>query len=529
MSRDARPNERSQHSFCHYGSVVDRVRLAELCAATSLLTDLGTGQPTEHGLRTCRIAMRLADALELDPAVRGEVYYVSLLRFLGCTADAAEVAALAGGDEVRFLAGMAPVAMGSPREEIAQMIRLVGVGERWPRRLRTLARALTDPKGGERLLAAHCEVGARLATELGLPDRVSSALRAAYARWDGRGIPAGLAGDDIAMSVRVSIVARDVELWARETGHDATRQILAQRRGHAYDPAVVDAVLDVGIDELCDLGDGMWQAVLDLEPGAGWWVSGEPLHRALAALGDYADLKLPERAGHARRVARRAATVAEVAGLDDHEAEVLVHAALVHDVGMVAVPIGTWRSGARAANTESELVRLHPHWSARVLGRCRGLDQVALAAGQHHERRDGSGYPFGLAADVGRVSGLLACVVLFDELTAIGDRRPDVDAAAELTALAEAGAFDRRDVHAVLRAAGLDVPPTRVDLPAGLTQREVDVLGLLAHGLTNRQIAAELCISVKTVGAHVEHIYVKAGVRSRAAATLFAMQHDLIG
>jgi HD-GYP domain-containing protein (c-di-GMP phosphodiesterase class II) len=101
----------------------------------------------------------------------------------------------------------------------------------------------------------------------------------------------------------------------------------------------------------------------------------------------------------------------------------LVLAALAHDVGMVAVPVGVWRGGARAGDTESELVRLHPHWSARVLGRCIGLDRVALAAGQHHERRDGSGYPFGLAGDLGRVSRLLAVVVLFDELTAIGDRR----------------------------------------------------------------------------------------------------------
>ena len=317
---------------------------------------------------------------------------------------------------------------------------------------------------------------------MGLPDRISSALGAAYARWDGRGVPVGLAGDDIPVSVRVSIVARDVELWSRETGHDAARQILEQRRGNAYDPVVVDAALDVGVDGLCDLGNELWQAVLELEPDA-VWVSGAPLRRALAALGDYADLKLPERAGHARRVARLASTVAEVANLDGGEAEVLVRAALVHDVGMVAVPVGVWRSGARAGDTESELVRLHPHWSARVLGRCLGLDRVALVAGQHHERLDGSGYPFGLAGDLGRVSGLLACVVLFDELTAIDGRREDVDAAAEMAALADVGALDRRDVHAVLEAAGLDAPLARVDRPAGLTEREVDVLGLLARGL----------------------------------------------
>ncbi len=164
-----------------------------------------------------------------------------------------------------------------------------------------------------------------------------------------------------------------------------------------------------------------------------------------------------------------------------------------------------------------------------MLGRCIGLDRVTLAAGQHHERRDGSGYPFGLAGDLGRVLGLLAVVVLFDELTAIGDRREDVDVAAEMAALADAGALDQRDVHTVLEAVGLDAPRARVDRPAGLTEREVDVLGLLAHGLINRQIADALGVWVKTAGAHIEHIYTKVGVRSRAAATLFTLQHDLVG
>lgn len=97
-----------------------------------------------------------------------------------------------------------------------------------------------------------------------------------------------------------------------------------------------------------------------------------------------------------------------------------------------------------------------------------------------------------------------------------------------MMSLVARGALDRGDVAAVLGAAGASVPLVEVPRPAGLTEREVEVLGLLAHGDTNREIAEALGISVKTVGAHVEHIYTKAGVRSRAAATLFAMQHDLV-
>ena len=509
---------------------VEQVRLAELCAATSLITDMGTGQPAAHGLRTCLVAMRLADGLSLGSDVRGELFYVSLLRFLGCTADAHQVAAMAGGDEVRFLSGMAPVTMGSPREEIRQMIGLVAGGQRVPQRLRALARVLTDPKGKQRLFEAHCEVAARLAVEMGLPGRVADALAVAYARWDGRGVPADVGETDIPMSVRVSIVARDLELWARETGDEATCRTLARRRGRAYDPEVVDAALDIGVEALRGGGaDNLWERVLALEPQPQATMVGEALDRALGALGDFADLKLPERTGYARRVARLVSAAAEIANLDRADSETAVRAALVHDVGVVAVPAHVWRQSPTAPNAVWEQVRLHPYWSQRTLSRCPALEAVATVAGRHHERIDASGYPAGLDGDLGRPAGLLASAVAFDELMSrSGDRRDSAGAAGALMGLVARGALDRGDVAAVLGAAGASVPLVEVPRPAGLTEREVDVLGLLAHGHTNREIAEALGISVKTVGAHVEHIYTKAGVRSRAAATLFAMQHDLV-
>jgi DNA-binding CsgD family transcriptional regulator len=102
--------------------------------------------------------------------------------------------------------------------------------------------------------------------------------------------------------------------------------------------------------------------------------------------------------------------------------------------------------------------------------------------------------------------------------------RTDEDAAAQLQAEVSAGRFDADAVDAVLRAAGHRVA-RRNDGPAGLTQREVEVLRLVARGLTNKQIATELTISSKTVANHVERIYAKIGASSRARAGLFAMQH----
>lgn len=506
-----------------YGALMDRVRLAELCMATSLFTDLGTGQPTEHGLHACRAAMRLAAALGCDTDVRREVFYVSLLRFLGCTADAHQVGALAGDDEIGFLAGMAPVTMGSPREQIGRMIGLVAASRPIPQRLRALARAVTDPKGKQRLLEAHCEVAVRLADEMGLPTGVVAALGDAFARWDGRGVPAD-SGTDIPLSVRVSIIARDTELWGREVGADAARRVLEDRRGAAYDPTAVDVALGIGVEALLDNDEDVWDTLLDLEPVPHVRVSGPAQVRALGALGDFADLKLPERSGYSRRIARIVAAAAEAAGLDAAERVVLVRAALVHDVGVVAVPADVWRSQPRPGSSGWEQVRLHPHWSERVLARCSGLGRVATVAGRHHERLDGTGYPAGLTGDIDRASRLLSCAVLYDELRTTGT----ADVAAELARLVATGALREEDVRAVLGGVGIAAPLLEAVRVADLTEREVEVLSLLARGGTNRQIAEQLSVSVKTVGAHVEHIYVKAGVRSRAAATLFAMQHDLL-
>ena len=101
------------------------------------------------------------------------------------------------------------------------------------------------------------------------------------------------------------------------------------------------------------------------------------------------------------------------------------------------------------------------------------------------------------------------------------------DAASLLLGEVDAGRLGRTEVDAVLAAAGQATRPPQVSRPAGLTEREVDVLRLIARGLANKEVAARLGISPKTVGHHIEHIYAKAGVTTRAGATLFAMEHGL--
>lgn len=505
---------------------MDGFRLTELIAAVSLATDLGTGQPMEHSVRTCRLSMAVADELGLDARTVADVYYVALLRFLGCTADAPEMAHYAGGDNVAFLAAMAPMYMGSTGEAVRTLARSVGRGQALPRRARLLGQSLRD----SRSVVSHCEVGSRLAMRLGLGDGVVGALAHAYERWDGRGLPDGLAAEAVPVAVRVVVVARDAVLWQRMAGTEAAFEVLARRRGRAYDPAVVDAVRVVGLPDTKD--QTVWADVLAAEPQPVRRVGAVALDRAVAAVGDFADLRSRWTRGRSTRLAEVAGAAGRACGLPAADQTVLGRAALVADLGAVGVPIGVWERPGPLGVDAAERVRLHPYLSERVLGRCAGLRPVAVLAGAHHERLDGSGYHRGSTrAQLPSPARLLAAA---DVWTALGEDRPHRRALAPGKARSvlwdevTAGRLDSNAVEAVLASAGQIGDRRRFPQPAGLSDREVEVLRLIARGSSNREVARRLSISAKTVGHHVAHIYTKIGVTTRSAAALFAMEHDLL-
>lgn len=508
----------------------DRPRLTELLAATSLATDLVTGQPLEHALRTCLLSLDVGRRLGLPATTLRDVHSVALLRFLGCTADAPEMARLAGGDNIALMAAMGPTAMGGTTEDVAALLRSLGRGLAATRRAVLIARALADPGGAERSLSAHCEVGARLAARLGLGEGTVRSLAHAYERWDGRGLPDGLAGPAIPLPVRLVVVARDVVLWQRLAGEEAALDVLRRRRGRAYDPAVVDAVLARGLPE--PGGGSMWEEVLEAEPEPVRHLDGNGLDRLLLALGDFADLRSRWTVGRSGRVSRLAAAAAESCGLPADDVTVARRAGAVADLGAVGVPGGVWASAAPLGVAAAERLRLHPYLSERVLGRCTGLGSVAAIAGAHHERLDGSGYHRGSAAPLlPPAARVLAaadvwCALREDRAHRLG--HPNAEAREVMAQEVAAGRLDREAARSVLEVAGAgsrNLPERR---PAGLSDREIEVLRLLARGSTNRQVSSCLSISPKTVGRHVEHIYAKAGVSSRAAAALFAAEQGLL-
>lgn len=508
-----------------------RVPLAEIVAVLSLATDLGYGQPMEHVLRSCRLALRLSDMLGLGEYERAVVYYVGLLACVGCFADAHEQARWFGDDialkadtyEVDF-AGL-PMMM--------FMMRHVGFGvpplARARRRLAFMAGGRNEV---EDMYLTHCVVAGALAERLGLGAEVRDALQQAYERWDGRGQPKGLKGEEVAVSVRLMRLARAAEVFYRRGGVEAASNVARERRGSEFEPGLVDLFCEQAPELLKEVAaTASWDAVVADQPALRAAPSERELDAVLEALADYADLKSPYTIGHSRAVADLAAQAARCYGLPAHDVLVLRRAALLHDLGRLGVSNGVWDKPGPLSAAEWERVRLHPYLTERMLASSRALQPLAAIASQHHERMDGSGYPSGTSgASLSPAARILAAADVYHACTEQRPHRPArtrEEAAAELRTEVRAGRLEGAAADAVLACGGHRVGRRR-EAAAGLTSREIEVLRLLARGLSNPQIAERLVITRKTASSHVEHIYAKVGVSSRAAASLFAVQHGLL-
>jgi HD-GYP domain-containing protein (c-di-GMP phosphodiesterase class II) len=512
---------------------VDRmhVRLAEIVAALSLGIDLGFGQPMEHVLRQCLIALRLADRLGLDDEQRVDVYYTALLVSVGCHTDAHEQAKWFG-DDLALKATKYEYEMPSMRG-MAATLKMVGSGNPPLHRLRIgLEFAVSGRHDMDAMMEHHAQMARTLGEHLGLPDTVQGALGAAYEQWDGHGWPNGLAGDEVPLPSRLAQFAEYIEVAQRVGGVERAKELARSRAGKQFDPALAELISSDGELILAELDAvDTWEAVVGAEPALSVVLSGERLDGALASVANFIDLKSPYFLGHATAVADLVAEAARQLELSEADVRTLQRAGLVHGFGRLGISNAILDKRGPLGAGEWERMRLQPYLTGRMLGQSAALAPLAEIAVQHRERLDGSGYPRSLSgAAISRPARLLAAADAYQAMREPRPHRtalPADEAAANLRAEVKAGRLDAEAVEAILRAAGHRVPRRR-EGPAGLTAREVEVLRLLALGLPNKEIASRLVISPKTVSNHVEHIYAKIGASSRAAAALYAMQHGLL-
>ncbi|KUI26132.1 LuxR family transcriptional regulator [Mycobacterium sp. IS-1496] len=502
---------------------------AEVLAALSVAIDLGLGQPAEHMLRSALIATRLADRLKLSPAQRDCVYYTTLVMWIGCHADSHEYARWFGDDIAVRRASYLVDWSGLPYQRF--LLANIAHGEPLLQRLRTAAALYADARGNiSRLIHSHCASASTLAERIGLDGDVQRVLRFTFERFDGGGLPGGAAGDAIPIEMRVAQFADLVEVHHREHGVEGAVAMARSRRGGQFDPAVVDAFV-ADPDAVLTMPTSVWTTALQQAPDRHDRLDAPGLDALLIALGDFVDLKCPFTAGHSRAVAALAASAAAALGLDTEAVALTRRAGHVHDVGRIGVSNQVWSKASALSTAEFERVRLHPYLTERILRQVPGLAQVASVAANHHERLDGTGYPRGLGArELTTPDRVLAAAVAFQDACEPRPYRAQMapgDAARRVRQRVRDGGLDPAAADAVLHAAG---QPARPRARSGaLTAREAEVLCLVAQGATNREIAARLVISEKTARNHVERTYAKIGVSNRVAASLYALEHGLLG
>jgi HD-GYP domain-containing protein (c-di-GMP phosphodiesterase class II) len=507
------------------------VRLADLLAGLSRLADLGFGLPMGSAVRSCVLATRLAQSHDLPTADVQATFYTALLHHVGCVGHAHETAQVFGDDLATNIAA-GRTGSGSVGDTMGTFLPLLTRGRSPLERLR-LAFAAVSKGGrwGDQFTTTACELGRDSARRLDLPESVQTSLFHVYDPWRGRTRPDGRTGEAVPVGARIARLAGIAVLFESIGGIELAVQAVRRRAGGMLDPSLTARFTKSAPEFLTDLSESeALAAVLGMEPHT--HVTVPDVRPVAEVFGDLADLKSPYFLGHSRTVAVLAVGAAERLGLPAAVTSDLEVAALLHDVGRVAVSNAVWEKPGRLSVDEWEQVRLHPYQSERILTGSDRLARIAPLVGRHHERLDGSGYHRGCTTEqLSTADRILAAADAYRTLTERRPHRPAYtppEAERRILEAASRGILDADAVRAVLAAAGHIVPVRRRSLPMGLTDREVEVLGLVAQGCSNAEIANRLVISRRTAEHHVQHIYTKIGVASRAAATLFAVDHQLL-
>jgi response regulator RpfG family c-di-GMP phosphodiesterase/DNA-binding CsgD family transcriptional regulator len=511
------------------------LRLAELLAAVSLATDLSHDVPAESALRDAWLAADLARLAGWTDADVSDAYYLALLYHMGCTGAVGAQSRLGGGDDisVRHWISEADYA---DRPELMRIV-VTRLARQWGGSgvAQGVAALATAGRDMPEALASIAEVAVRLSQRLGASPRVTEALSHAYGRWDGKVFTSLPSAEGLSATSRLVHLVHVAQIYHQAGGAEVADAVVRQRSGTEFDPELSRLWLQNSHDLLPRLSLGsVWDQVLSAEPEPHRRVGPSHLDEISRALADFVDLASPYTRGHSTHVARLAEAAASNAGLGADDAATVRRAAQVHDLGMVSVPNRVWIKRAPLNQSEWERVRLHPYHTQRMLSLAGPLRASATIAGLHHERLDGSGYHVGLPANAQPFTArLLAVAEIYQSMSEDRAWRPAFRPEAVTRQLHDevaARRVDPRAVEAVLLAAGQPRPKTRPSSvwPAGLTDREVEVLRAITRGLANKQIARELHISQATVHTHVINLYGKIGVNTRAGATLFAFEHELI-
>jgi HD-GYP domain-containing protein (c-di-GMP phosphodiesterase class II) len=382
-------------------------------------------------------------------------------------------------------------------------------------------------------MRGHCEVAELFARQLGFPDYVQQTLRFQWERWDGKGMAYRVKGPAIPRTARVLYLAQVLELMYHFAGPEATQALAQEKRGTRFDPEAVDAFLTLTQQT------NFWntfeeqstqEALLARRPPtAADCAQADQIEHVCETLADFVDLKTRDNWHHSRTVAETAVGIGTALGMKTSELTKLRHAALIHDIGKVAIPASILAKGERLSSSEWETYRLHVYYTQRILERVAPLQELAPAASAHHEWINGQGYHRRLRGEQFPLHGrILAVANSYAKLLQQGDQTDVLDQMRSQVGTQ----FDRVCYEALVtsltQGPGLQSASPKSRKVGGLTDRETEVLRLLAQGHNTPQIARTLHISKKTVEHHLSHIYNKIDVTCRTAAVVYAVQQGIV-
>ena len=483
----------------------DKVDLAEALHALAFVGDLSMGQPADHSTRVAMLACKLAGCLGLDEGSRRDVMQVALLRWSGCTANAADVAETVS-DDVQGRAAMLALQL--------ERVRLLIAPELLPDRVAAIS-------------AIHCEVSSIVAQLLELPSIVAASLQCVFEHWDGSGRPHALGGDDIPMPAQIVAVASELEVFSRVFGLDRSLGMLRDRAGSVHAHALVSVATTHAPDWMLAIARG--------ETVADQGATSSPRQTApLALLADVVDLKLPWLTGYSREVARLADLTAARLGLAEPLTARVRRAGLLHGLGRVAIPNAIWDKPGQFSAADWEFARLNPYWTSRAAKQIQHLGMEVQIASHAFERLDGTGYFRAARQATTPLDHRILPVIV--ALVAMQARRPwrpalsRIEAFVHLRDQVRIGRFDAATVEAA-EAASFDRSERAAGAPAASdtpSRRELDVLRRIGLGDSNKEAAAHLGISPSTVRTHMESVFRKLACNSRSAATLKASMLGLL-
>lgn len=392
-------------------------------SALSYALDITEGQPEGHCIRCCWIGMNVGQRLGLPESQLWELYYVLLLKDLGCSSNASRICELYLTDDLSFKRDFKWVD-GSLPQVLRFVLRHTGTAASMVNRFRALSDIFTNGDAiAQELITTRCTRGADIARRLRFSESIAQGIHSLDEHWNGAGRPEGLQGQAIPLYSRIALLSQVIDIMNASSGPQAVIDEVKRRAGTWFDPELVDAFVDAarhpqfwGTLNAADVA----VRVLGLEPGEMTKpLDDDFLDDIAEAFGQVVDAKSPYTAGHSARVGLYTALLAEDLGVGEGRQRWLKRGALLHDLGKLGVSNSILDKPGKLTDAEYEAVKLHSVYTGQILGRINAFDELAAVSSAHHERLDGLGYPLGLTADqICLETRIITTADIFDAITA---------------------------------------------------------------------------------------------------------------